>query len=172
MDKPAQWALVGAAWFLALTVAVIGFVAWRHFEAQAAAARLVLAAAQGSDAPLPEGTAAICPVTKEHLIVAKDTPHLVYKERHYYFSKSLDAAGHEPKRLFVMDPEFYASPGTPPLAERLSAPEATAAEPTAVPTPLATPVPTLAPTPVPTRAPIAAPTSPALAPGANPVAKP
>jgi hypothetical protein len=150
MDKPAQWALVGAAWFLALSVAVIGFLAWRHFETQAVAAQLVLTVAQGSATPLPLGAQAICPVTKEHLIIAADTPTLVYKERYYYFSKGLDSAGHEAKRLFLLDPEYYANPGTLPLAERIAAQNALLPEPTAVPTPL----PTVAPTPFPTRAPL------------------
>jgi hypothetical protein len=117
MDKPAQWALVGAAWFLALTVAVIGFLAWRHFEAISGPL-----AVAGTAAPLQDGATAICPVTKERIVIAKDTPQLVYKERVFYFSKTLDAAGREPKRLFLMDPEFYANPGTPPLAERIPTP--------------------------------------------------
>ena len=118
MDKPAQWALVGAAWFLALTVAMISFLAWRHFDATSQANRLIAAAAQGQELKLPDGASAICPVTKEKLIITKDTPHLIYKDRVYYFSTTLDPAGKEPKRLFLMDPEFYASPGTPALVDK------------------------------------------------------
>jgi len=97
------------------------------------------AALQGSVEPLPEGAKAVCPVTKEVLVIAQDTPHLIYKDRYYYFSKTLDSAGHDPKRRFVMDPDFYVVPGTPPLAAQAAqalplAPAASADAPTPAPT--------------------------------------
>ena len=141
MEKPAQWALVGAAWFMALTVAVIGFLAWRHFEASTAAANPPLL---GSEAPLANGATAICPVTHEKVVVGPSTPHLVYMDNVYYFSATADAAGIEPKRRFLLDPEAYVHPGAPKPAFPPEEPTAVPAAPSAAPA-AAVPVGTTAP---------------------------
>ncbi len=157
MEKPAQWALVGAAWFLALTVAVIGFVAWRHFDAASQAAAAQASAQNGSSAPLADGETAICPVTHEKVIVGPATPHVVYMDHVYYFSTGLDPAGHDPKRRFLMDPESFVHPGAAPLD--------TSPPNTMVPTPptavlvAPTAVVTLWPTALPTAAPVLMPTA-------------
>jgi hypothetical protein len=149
MEKPAQWALVGAAWFLALTVAAIGFVAWRHFDALSQAAGASAVAQSGSAGPLADGETALCPVTHEKVVVGPNTPRVVYLDHVYYFSSTLDAAGHDPKRRFLMDPESFVHPGAaPPLEAGSAAPEAVpAAAPAAVPTALPTAVPVPAPRP-------------------------
>ncbi len=114
MEKPAQWALVGAAWFLALTIAIVSVLAWRHFEGLPAAG-VPAPGVAGSPQALPEGATAICPVTHEKVMIGPATPHVVYMDRVYYFSTTLDASGREPKRAFLMDPEFYVHPGSAPL---------------------------------------------------------
>lgn len=137
MDKPAQWALVGAAWFLAISVAVLGFLAWRHL----AGGIEVAPALQGSEAALAIGATAICPVTGQKVVVGPNTPHVVYQNRVYYFSDQADAAGLLPRRRFLMDPEAILHPGAAPtLAQQAQTAVAAA---TAVP--LATPVPTRVP---------------------------
>ena len=149
MEKPAQWALVGAAWFMALTVAVIGFLAWRHFEAASAPA-----APLGADAPLVDGATAICPVTHEKVVVGPSTPRLIYMNQVYYFSATADAAGIEPKRRFLLNPEAYVHPGAAPAtpvdvpdaqAPAPAAPAPTSVPAAAAPTVQATAAPTFAP---------------------------
>jgi hypothetical protein len=145
MDKPAQWALVAAAWFTAVCVAGIAFMAWRHFDrvaVQAAEAALPL----GTVEALPLGATALCPVTKEKLLVAADTPQLVYRDLHYYFAKS--GPGGEPKRLFLMDPELYLHPG---LAQA-PAPELPAPTPASSPLPGPAAAPRVTEAPQPTQA--------------------
>lgn len=99
MDKKAQWALVGAAWFMALSVAVLGWLAWRHFNPgqQDPAARYGLQA---------DGYA-LCPVTKTPVKVRPDTPKVDYQGVVYHFSEALDAEGRSARLLFLMDPESY-----------------------------------------------------------------
>lgn len=113
MEKPAQWALVGAAWFLALSIAILGFLVWQHLE-RSSTGPVVGTAAVGDTAELAVGASTVCPVTGEKLVVAADTPRLVYQDRVYYFSAKADAAGTLPKRRFLMDPESFVHPGVAP----------------------------------------------------------
>jgi YHS domain-containing protein len=149
MDKPAQWALVGAAWFLALSVALLGFLAFRHFEAKSA----LTAATAGSLGELALGSSAVDPVTGATVTVGADTPRVVYQDRVFYFSNVSDAAGILPKRRFLMDPENYVHPGlVPNLSTQAAIAEATvvASAPKGLPTPFPTAIPTPLPTVVPT----------------------
>lgn len=158
MEKPAQWALVGAAWFLALSVAVLGCLAWHRFGAMPAVP--AGGPPQGSEAELAEGATAICPVTGHKLVVSAATPRVIYQSRVYYFDDKPDAAGILPKRRFLSDPEAILHPGLAPTLEQQTlaanaALTATVAHsvPTLAPTPLPTAVPTAVPTPIPTLAP-------------------
>ena len=99
MEKRAQWALVGAAWFLAVSVAVIGFLAYERLAAPAAAN----AAAVGQHR---DGTA-ICPVTGQVLQVLTSTPKVDYLGTVYYFSGDQDAQGLDARTRFLMDPDKY-----------------------------------------------------------------
>ena len=166
MEKPAQWALVGAAWFLALTVAVIGFFAWRLFEGSVRDKQAQAQVQAGFEAPLTDGAKAVCPVTHETVVVGPGTPHVVYLDRVYYFSTTVDAAGHDPKRRFLMDPESFVHPGqapqldSGPLPTLAASPPASSAAlpaPTAFPSPVPTMAPTVAPTLLPTSIPATAP---------------
>jgi len=133
-------------------VAVIGFVAWRHFDAGSQAATAQAAAQNGSAGPLADGETAICPVTHEKVIVGPATPHVVYMDHVYYFSTTPDPAGHDPKRRFLMDPESFVHPGAAPPADA-AAPTALPMAPTAVVTLWPTALPTLAPVFTPTALP-------------------
>jgi YHS domain-containing protein len=100
MDKPAQWALVGAAWFLAISVAVVGFLALErlgpaHPEAAAAGVSV------------QDAGAVLCPVTGKRIIVGPDTPKVIYLGKTYYFSDDRDADGVDARSRFLMDPESY-----------------------------------------------------------------
>jgi hypothetical protein len=148
MEKPAQWALVGAAWFLALTVAAMGFFAWRTFEANGLAKPAAVAAAQaGADVPLQEGATAICPVTHETVVVGPATPRVTYMDRVYYFSGTKDPDGNDPKRRFLMDPESFVHPGLAPTLEPGLLPTLAVAAAPSIPAVAAPPA---APTPLPT----------------------
>ncbi|MGH7441502.1 MAG: hypothetical protein ACREKE_02385 [bacterium] len=106
MDKPAQWALVGAAWFLALAVALFGFLCWQRLGH----ARPVLvseAAVATAAAPSPPVQTAVCPVTGEHIVVGPDTPQVVYLGRTYYFSADRDAQGNDARTRFLMNPDAW-----------------------------------------------------------------
>jgi hypothetical protein len=156
MEKPAQWALVGAAWFMALTVAILGFFAWRMFEANGLAKPASAAAQPGAEAPLQDGATAICPVTHETVVVGPSTPRLVYMDRVYYFSSTQDIDGHDPKRRFLMDPESFVHPGLAPTLQAGPLPTIASAAPSnpavAVAMPAALPSATVA-TALPTAAP-------------------
>jgi hypothetical protein len=104
VDRPAQWALVGAAWFLALSVAVFGFLAWQRLER--AAPLNVPQAAAGAWSVQTDGTA-LCPVTGQRITVGPDTPRVVYLGRTYYFSDERDASGVDARTRFLMDPESW-----------------------------------------------------------------
>ena len=104
MDNRAQWALVGAAWFLALSVAVLGYLGYRHFAAPAQGPPTDVGLAQ----PLAPGSKATCPVTRAELTVGADTPSAVYKGQTYYFAPAT-VGGKDNKTLFLMDPERYLS---------------------------------------------------------------
>jgi len=103
MDKPAQWALVGAAWFLALSVALFGFLAWQGLGhgAPPRGPQDSTALALQSD-----GTA-LCPVTGQRVLVGLDTPKLTYLGRTYYFSSDKDAEGQDARTRFLMDPDAW-----------------------------------------------------------------
>lgn len=167
MDKPAQWALVGAAWFLAISVSLLGFLAYRHFGAGGPA---VTAASAGSVGELAVGASAVDPVTGSPVVVGTDTPHVVYQDRVYYFSSLSDAAGIMPKRRFLMDPESYVHPGlVPSLSTQAAVAEATAV---AAGRSLPTPFPTAGPTAIPTAVPTAIPAAPATTPAPHATAHP
>jgi YHS domain-containing protein len=102
MDKKAQWALVGAAWFLAISFAVLGYLGWRHFS-------------HGADDPtvlysLQADGSAVCPVTQKKLQVTESTPKVVYQGTPYYFATDADNEGRDARTRFLMDPEAYLRP--------------------------------------------------------------
>ena len=140
MDKNAQWALVAAAWFLALSVALLGWLGYRHLNRPVA-----VAAEPAGGGIVPLGDRAICPVTHQSLVVDAKSSQAVSRGRTYYFAPGRDERGREYRTLFLMDPEAYLS-GQPSL------------RPTVAPSP--------GPSPVSSPAPMASPTelSPAAAP--------
>ena len=95
MDKKAQWAMVGAFWFLALGVVGIG---WYTF---------VQRPSVDGSGRLP--SSAVCPVTGKDLRVSPQTPSVRYQDKLYFFAAGEDAAGHSPRDLFLMDPSRYIS---------------------------------------------------------------
>lgn len=105
MDKKAEWALVGAAWFLALSVAGLGWLAWRHFNPGPSDPRAVYA--------LHDDGSAICPVTGRRLQIDANTPKVDYQGHVYYFANDVDAQGLDARTRFLMDPESYLSPKRP-----------------------------------------------------------
>ena len=46
-------------------------------------------------------------MSKGEVVVAADTPHVIYQGRNYYFSGAQDEHGQDDKTLFLMDPELY-----------------------------------------------------------------
>jgi YHS domain-containing protein len=105
MDKKAQWALVGAAWFLSLTVAGLGWLAWERFGK---------AAADPSQAFIEvSGGRVRCPVTGESVMAVSATPHVDLGGQTYYFSAALDGEGHDARTRFLMDPDKYLHPSSP-----------------------------------------------------------
>jgi|GEM_PF-3041963 YHS domain-containing protein len=103
MEKRAQWALVGAAWFFALSVAGLGFMAYRRLNSPPAAA----AAPPASTWGLRSDGTALCPVTGEVLQVVSSTPRVDYVGAVYYFSADKDGQGLDARMRFLMDPERY-----------------------------------------------------------------
>lgn len=144
MDKLAQWSLVAAAWFLALAVAVLGYVVLQRISPPKPSDPLSVYA-QAAD-----GTAR-CPVTAERIVVAPDTPKVSYQGRVYYFSHAVDGEGRDARTRFLMNPEAYlhGGPALPAEAPTQAAPaSATAAvRPAAVPTQAPTEEPTAEPAP-------------------------
>ena len=109
MDKKAQWSLVAAVWFIALSVAVFGYLIWRRVAPAGAAAPLT------AQSLLPQANGSVrCPVTGEDLQVGADTPTVNYRGQTYYFSKAKDANGLDARTRFLMDPEHYVSPTAQP----------------------------------------------------------
>lgn len=117
MDKKAQWALVGAAWFMAGTVAVVSWKAWQRFGVE----RDPFAAFQVAE----DGTVR-CPVTGEKLQALSSTPQVVYLGKTYYFSGAKDGEGRDARTRFLMQPDLYLHPGavTPLPAAPAPAPPA------------------------------------------------
>ena len=105
MDKKAQWALVGAAWFLALSVAGLGWLAWRRFGPPPDPSLAWQVASDGT---------ARCPVTGESVQAVSATPKVDYQGKVYYFSASTDADGRDARTRFLMDPESYLHPKARP----------------------------------------------------------
>jgi YHS domain-containing protein len=103
MDKKAQWALVGAAWFMALTVAGLGWLAWQKFGATKDPLAAFVPAGDGS---------VRCPVTGEKLQALSGTPQVNYQGRTYYFSGAVDGEGRDARTRFLMEPERYLHPQT------------------------------------------------------------
>lgn len=119
MDKPAQWALVGAAWFLAVSVAVFGFLTWQRMGAVRAPSGPLAATAgatAGSTSPwaLQSDGTAVCPVTGQRLQVGPDTPTVSYLGNTYYFSADKDASGADARTRFLMDPDSWLHRGATP----------------------------------------------------------
>jgi hypothetical protein len=121
VDKPVQWALVGAAWFLAGSVAVFGFLTWQRLgsirtPAGTLAAPLGNAAATGSSSPwaLQSDGTALCPVTGQRIQVGPDTPTVTYLGNTYYFSGDKDASGQDARTRFLMDPDSWLHRGAAP----------------------------------------------------------
>jgi YHS domain-containing protein len=102
MDKKAQWALVGAAWFLAISVAVLGFLGWRHFSPSSDDPKQVYA--------LKTDGSTLCPVTRKPVQVVEATPKVVYQGMTYYFAADLDLEGRDARTRFLMDPEAFLRP--------------------------------------------------------------
>jgi YHS domain-containing protein len=129
MDKKAQWALVGAAWFLAGTVALFGWLAWQRFGVQKDPAAALRPAADGT---------VRCPVTGEALQALSSTPQLVYQGQTYYFSAAKDAEGRDARTRFLMQPELYLHPSAVTPIPDVPAPAASASAPaTPAPAPAA-----------------------------------
>ena len=98
MDKKAEWALVGAAWFLAISVAVFGWLAWRHFGPPPSNAPAWTVASDGT---------ARCPVTGKRVAAVPETPHVDYQDHTYYFAADKDEQGLDARTRFLMDPEAW-----------------------------------------------------------------
>jgi hypothetical protein len=103
VDKKAQWALVGAAWFLALTMAGLAWMLWRHFVPAAQPPVWSVAA---------DGTAR-CPVTGKRVPAVPETPHVDYLGHIYYFAPDKDAEGNDARTRFLMDPERWLAASHP-----------------------------------------------------------
>jgi YHS domain-containing protein len=101
MDKKAQWALVGAAWFLALSVAGLGWLAWSHFGRTENSTAGFTTVTNGQ---------VHCPVTGESVQAVSSTPHVSYMGVTYYFSTAADGDGHDARTRFLMDPESFLHP--------------------------------------------------------------
>ncbi len=128
MDKKAQWGLVSAAWFLALSVAGLGYLALQRSSQPVSETQ---GAAEGS-APKE----ATCPVTKRHLQVDATTPKFTYKDRDFYFADDTDEKGRSAKQRFVMDPEYYLTGiATFPSSVSISATAKLSPVPSAAPSP-------------------------------------
>jgi len=102
MDKKAQWALVGAAWFLALSVAGLGYMGWRHFAPVGGDPKVLYA--------LQANGKTVCPVTGKSLQVVETTPRVNYQGTVYYFSADTDGEGRDARTRFLMDPESFLRP--------------------------------------------------------------
>jgi len=102
MEKKAQWALVGAAWFFVLSVTGLGLLAYRRFGAPA-----VVAAPPASTWGLRSNGTALCPVTGQVLQVLSFTPKVDYLGSVYYFSLDKDGQGLDARTRFLMDPDRY-----------------------------------------------------------------
>jgi YHS domain-containing protein len=100
MDKKAQWSLVAAAWIGVLGLLGLGWLALEKVPS------FRVAEAQG---PAQPGSKFLDPVTKSEVLIATDTPHVIYMGRDYYFSTAKDERGRDHKTLFLMDPELYLS---------------------------------------------------------------
>lgn len=98
MDRPAQWALVGAAWFLAASVAVFGYLTWQRLG------RVPMASGAAASA---DPSYAICPVTGARVLVGPATPKVVYMGHTFYFSGAVDSDGLDARSRFLMDPEAW-----------------------------------------------------------------
>lgn len=105
MDKKAEWALVGAAWFLALSVAGLGWLAWSHFGPRPDPAKAFVVQTDGR---------ARCPVTGEWVQAVSTTPQVDYQGQIYYFSSDKNADGQDARTRFLMAPESYLHPAAAP----------------------------------------------------------
>lgn len=105
MDKKAEWALVGAAWFLAISVAGLGYLGWRYFAPKSSDPKVVYA--------LQADGKALCPVTGKSLQVGDATPRINYQGTEYFFAADVDAEGRDARTRFLMDPEAYLRPQAP-----------------------------------------------------------
>ncbi|HTB35013.1 MAG TPA: hypothetical protein VK842_09125 [bacterium] len=109
MDRKAQWSLVGAAWFAALSVSLFSYLNWRRGGTGGAPAALT------AQSLVPQSNGSVrCPVTGELIQVGPDTPTVNYRGQTYYFSTSKDANGLDARTRFLMDPDHYLSPPAQP----------------------------------------------------------
>jgi hypothetical protein len=109
VDRKAQWSLVAAVWFIALSVAVFGFLIWRRIAPPAAAAPLT------AQSLVPQANGSVrCPVTGESIQVGPDTPTVNYRGQTYYFATAKDSDGLDARTRFLMAPDRYVSPTAQP----------------------------------------------------------
>jgi hypothetical protein len=112
MGKFAQWALVAAAWFAALSVAATGVLALDKLARIQAALSAPKADPVDPYALRADGTA-LCPVTGQRVVVGPQTPKVVYLGRTYFFSTDKDANGVDARTRFLTDPEACFRHGAP-----------------------------------------------------------
>jgi YHS domain-containing protein len=142
MEKQAQWALVAAAWVMAIGVLGLGAYAIIHFGNAGPASGAALSLKNTGTAQNP-----IDPVDGQAVTLSPDTPHASYNGNDYYFDDQKDLYGRDHKTIFLMDPLHYLT-GSTALNEPSNL------TPTAVPlgsllaSPVATPVPLLTLSPV------------------------
>jgi len=115
VDKKAQWSLVAAAWFAALSVSLFSYLNWQRGAAPAPAGGVAPAPASGPQSLVPQANGTVrCPVTGELLLVKPDTPTVNYRGQTYYFSTTKDANGLDARTRFLMDPDHFLSPNAQP----------------------------------------------------------
>jgi YHS domain-containing protein len=158
MDKKIQWAVVGALWVLVLGALGLGYEYIHNHASGGSASQPGAPAAQVGDK-------VVDPVSKNEVVVGKDSPHVNYQGQDYYF-ESGTAQDH--KLQFLMDPELYlkgvssyqAQASALNAASTMVAVQATprpAANPTQAPYPTALPSPSAVPTANPAATPKATP---------------
>jgi YHS domain-containing protein len=120
MDKQAQWALVAAAWVLAIGIICMGLYAIYHFSNAAPVVETAVRVFGTAQNP-------ICPVDGDPVVLGPDTPSVNYNGNTYYFCGHKDTLGRDHKMLFLMDPMHYLTgsaplqdPGTPGLTPETS----------------------------------------------------
>jgi YHS domain-containing protein len=166
MDKKIQWALVAALWVLVLGGLGLAY----EFIHQRGAA-----ASSADAAPAQVGDKVLDPVSKNEVVVGKDSPHVNYQGRDYYFEAGT-ASDH--KVQFLMDPDLYLKGVSSYQAQAAALKAASAAAalqpaPTALASPAAQPAASASTASTPTALPLAKATArPALLQGGLPTWNP